>query len=171
MRGLSTTLAITVSTLCLLGSARAEPPSPESLERLYKLTRAEAMVDAVYDNMKGMMAQMRQQMDPGNKLPPERRRIMEKAADDAMNMVRADFTSQKLQLQFVNVYGETFTQEEVDGLIAFYASPVGQSFVAKLPQVTQKSMAYTQAQMQSLMPRLMKLMQDAAAEASKEAPK
>ena len=33
------------------------------------------------------------------------------------------------------------TQEEVDGLIAFYESPAGQAYIAKMPAVAQKSMA------------------------------
>ena len=31
--------------------------------------------------------------------------------------------------RYVQVYRETFSQEEIDGLIAFYQTPVGQYFV------------------------------------------
>lgn len=36
---------------------------------------------------------------------------------------------------------EIYTQEEIDGMIAFYGSPVGQSVVAKNPRLIKKSMS------------------------------
>ena len=33
------------------------------------------------------------------------------------------------------VYAETYTAEELEGLIAFYSSPVGQSVLAKAPEL------------------------------------
>lgn len=38
--------------------------------------------------------------------------------------------------QLVPVYDRIFTEAEIDGMLAFYASEVGQSVVKKLPQVT-----------------------------------
>lgn len=38
----------------------------------------------------------------------------------------------------IPIYRETFEQAEIDGLIAFYGSPVGQAFVNKMPTVSQK---------------------------------
>ena len=36
---------------------------------------------------------------------------------------------------------EIYTQEEIDGMIAFYGSPVGQAVVAKNPRLIKKSMS------------------------------
>ena len=55
---------------------------------------------------------------------------------------------------YLGIYRETFDQAEIDGLIAFYRSPIGQSFVRKMPAVVQRSMAVTQTQMQVVMPKL-----------------
>jgi hypothetical protein len=45
----------------------------------------------------------------------------------------------------VPVYDRNFTTEEIDGLIVFYSSPVGQKVLAKLPVVMQESMQLGQA--------------------------
>jgi hypothetical protein len=41
-------------------------------------------------------------------------------------------------------YSETFSQEEVDGLIAFYQSPAGKAYVEKMPTLLQKTMGQMQ---------------------------
>jgi len=40
----------------------------------------------------------------------------------------------------VPVYDRNFTDAEIDGMLAFYSSPVGQKMLAKLPVVLQESM-------------------------------
>ena len=52
----------------------------------------------------------------------------------------------------VQTYQHVFTQEEVDGLIAFYRSPVGRAWVAKMPQANQRLMELVQ---QQVMPRVL----------------
>ena len=65
----------------------------------------------------------------------------------------------------MQLYRDTFEQEEVDGLLVFYASPAGQAYVNKMPVVMQKSMALSQSLMQSIIPKMTAAMQDAIAEA------
>ena len=54
----------------------------------------------------------------------------------------------------MKLYAETFTQEEVDGLLAFYRSPAGVALLEKMPQVTQKSAAITQQRIAPLVEKL-----------------
>ena len=67
----------------------------------------------------------------------------------------------RLKPLYTKIYQDAFTQEEIDGLIAFYRSPAGMAYVDKMPLVTQKSMDL----MQSLMPPMMKRVQAAMAKA------
>lgn len=57
------------------------------------------------------------------------------------------------------IYRDSFDQSEVDGLIEFYKSPVGQSFVLKMPAVTQRAMLAAQTQMQRIAPKLQEVTQ------------
>jgi len=45
----------------------------------------------------------------------------------------------------VPIYERNFSEEEIDGMLTFYRSPVGRSVVVKLPQVTQESLAAGQS--------------------------
>ncbi|MBN9383186.1 MAG: DUF2059 domain-containing protein [Chitinophagaceae bacterium] len=53
--------------------------------------------------------------------------MKEVSPEDLVNMV-------------IPVYDRNFTDEEIDGMLAFYSSPVGQKVLAKLPVVLQESM-------------------------------
>ena len=58
------------------------------------------------------------------------------------------------------LYANTYTIEELKGMIQFYGSEVGQSIMQKLPIVTQKSMLMIQEKMQAIIPKGQKLIQD-----------
>ncbi len=48
---------------------------------------------------------------------------------------------EKYEPDMLSIYRESFTQAEVNELIAFYQSAVGRNFASKSPQIAQKSMA------------------------------
>ena len=54
----------------------------------------------------------------------------------------------------IPVYAKHFTNEELDGLIAFYESPVGAKTVRVMPQITREAMQIGQAWGQSLGPTI-----------------
>jgi hypothetical protein len=68
--------------------------------------------------------------------------------------VRDEFKWEKLKPMYIQAYRETFDQAEIDGLIAFYKTPVGQSYIKKTAVLSQKMKDATQAQLQSLLPRM-----------------
>jgi hypothetical protein len=63
------------------------------------------------------------------------------------------------------MYIDTFTQEEVDGLLAFYRTPAGRAMIEKMPILLGKMMQQTQARMQRLMPQIMQIAQESAKDA------
>jgi len=79
--------------------------------------------------------------------------------------MREELNWEKLKPMHVQLYRDTFEQEEIDGLLAFYRSPVGQAFVNKMPLVMQKAMAMGQSQMQAVIPKMKTAIESAIAEA------
>src|SRR5258708_5699631 len=66
---------------------------------------------------------------------------------------------QKMRPVFVKVYGDTYTEPEIDGILAFYKSPAGKAMVEKQPMLTSKMMTNMQAQMGEIMTKIQKLVQ------------
>jgi hypothetical protein len=71
----------------------------------------------------------------------------------------------KMKTMLVQVYADTYTEEEVDGILAFYKSPAGQAMLQKMPQLMQRSMAVSQQLMSDLMPEIQKMAKEAGEKA------
>lgn len=156
-------LAFAALLACL--NAHAAPASAESVENLLAATKVEAMMDTLYANMEQMMRQGTKQTVQGMQISPEQQSALDAVPTKFMAVMREEVTWEKLKPLYVQLYRETFEQEEIDGLIAFYASPSGQAFVNKMPVVLQKSMAISQSLMQSLIPKMTAAMKEAMTEA------
>ncbi len=66
---------------------------------------------------------------------------------------------------FTEIYQESFSQEEIDGLIAFYASPAGRAYIDKMPLVMQKTMTVMQSRMPAMIERMRAAREKALADA------
>jgi len=64
---------------------------------------------------------------------------------------------QKFKPAFIKIYDETFSAEEIQGLLAFYKSPAGRAFVDKLPVVMEHSAAAIQPIAVEAIPELPKM--------------
>ena len=158
-------LILVASLLCLALSAHAAPPSTESIETLLAATKVESLLGAVYSNMeKAMRAAMGQQL-AGKGLTSEQQRFLDTVPGRFTNILKDELSWSRIKPIYVQIYQESFTQEEIDGLVAFYQSPAGKAFVDKMPVVMQKSMAAMQSRLQPMMERMNTAVEQAIAEA------
>ena len=158
------TIVMLAAATMLSLSAAAQNASDATIERLMTVMRSEKMVEALQSSMDTIMdsAVKSTVTEP---LPPEQQRRMDTAVATIKETMHAEFTWDRLKPRFVSLYKETFTDEEIQGLIAFYESPAGQALLAKMPLLMQRSMALTQEQMRSMIPRMKSAIEDAAAQA------
>jgi uncharacterized protein len=155
--------------LLIVSFNHAAPASKESIETLLTVSKSESTVELMYGNIEQIMKQsMQQGMEQELKGKPpslEQQRMLDSMPAKFSAMVREEMSWAKLKPMYLQIYSETFEQADIDGLITFYSSPTGQAFINKMPEVMQKSMAVTQAQMKIMMPKMMAIIEQAAAEA------
>jgi hypothetical protein len=65
-----------------------------------------------------------------------------------------------MEPEYIKLYADTFTDEELDGIIAFYKSPAGISLIEKTPELTKQASALVQAKMVILQPQMKQLLED-----------
>lgn len=157
-------LAASLLLACCASLAHAAPPSAESVEKLLEVMRTQDVLDAVHAQLERVMRQGMQGALSGKTLTAAQRRALDALPRKLTAAMAPELSWPVLKPDFVRVYSEVYTQEEVDGMAAFYASPLGQGILAKMPQAMQRSMELTQARMVAAMPRL----QAAMAAAMKE---
>jgi hypothetical protein len=96
----------------------------------------------------------------------------QKARVDAFQKQLFDYIDSQLswksmQADYVDMYAQTFTEDEIDGMLAFYKSPAGTAMIAKTPELTQKSSAMAQKKLLAVAPQIQKMIQDFASTAGK----
>src|SRR4051812_30136832 len=146
----------------------AEPASPASVERLLAVAHTEELFRGVQERQRGVTESVLRQVEAsrarqGQPLSPEAQARMRAAADKAREAMLEEMGWDKLRPLIVKVYSESFSEEEIQGLIAFYVSPTGRMFVERMPQVTERTMRLIAERMGPMMQRLQRsIIEDAS---------
>ena len=144
--------------------AADNPPSEASIEQLLEVGQAHKLVDTMTAQMDGYMKQIMQQATQGQHITPEIQKGIDKREAEMMSMLKEMLDWDKLEPMYVRVYQKSFTQGEVDGMVAFYKTPIGQALLTKMPAVMQNTLNEMQQMMQPMMQRMQRMQQDVVAE-------
>jgi hypothetical protein len=138
--------------------ARADDAERKQLaEKLLLLTDIQRNTEKSFDMIKQMIAQQAQQAAARSGKAATGAQAAE--SNDMMDMVLKEFSWDKMKDDYIAIYAETFNEEELKGVIAFYESPTGKKFTEKQPELIQRSMMLSQKKMAEIMPKLQALQQ------------
>jgi hypothetical protein len=139
------------------------PPSDESLHRLMEMSQTQRLLDSVAGQVDaGMQAGMQQALK-GETLDADQRAVIDDMRTKIVAMFKEQYNWSKMEPLFIDIYRKSFTQSEVDGMIAFYSSPAGQAVITKMPLVMQNSMQMVQQQMGPMLEKMAAIEKDAIA--------
>lgn len=154
---------------CLLGTllnAHATPPTDQSIEQMMNVMQTEKMLNQMVAQMTAAMPkgieQGLQQSLHGKAITPEQKAKVDAFQKKLMAMFLEELSYAKTKDLYLQVYRETFTQEEVASIIAFYSTPGGRAMVEKMPAVMQKASALMQARLGPFAQKMQALMEDFA---------
>ncbi|WP_158543532.1 DUF2059 domain-containing protein [Dyella solisilvae] len=136
------------------------PPSDESIHQLLDVMQSRKLLDGMAAQMNGMMLKSAEQANNGAPLAPEEQKIVNRGVEKLADLVKQQIAWPQMEPMMLDIYRKTFTQKEVDDLVAFYKSPSGQAVIQKMPQVLQQTMAMTQAKMQTMLPQMRQISAD-----------
>jgi uncharacterized protein len=111
--------------------ARATPPSRQSVEKLADLTQVSRIRDDIVTQRGTMIENAVKQVLAGKPETVADRVELEACKIKIGSIVDETMSKAKIQGMFADIYAKNFTQEEVDGLIAFYSSPIGKVLAGK----------------------------------------
>jgi hypothetical protein len=135
------------AVLLLAGTAFADEASRKAkAEEVLKLTNSEQMMKQMIDRARAMQTARASKLD----LPEDQKAQAEALQNKIMQVISDRMSWEKLKPQFVQIYADTYTDEELDGIVAFYKSPAGQAMLAKMPEIMTKSMKVAQDAMQGV---------------------
>jgi uncharacterized protein len=145
-------------------SGTAAPPSEESIKQLLEVAQAHKLIDSVMTQMDLLMTQSIQQATQGQEIPPKMQKEIDKRQAEVVGLMKELLDWKKLEPMYVRIYQKSFSQQEVDGMIAFYKTPAGQAVIGKMPAVMQNTMDEMQQMMGPVMQKMQRIQQDIVTE-------
>lgn len=148
--------------------ATNDMPSEVSIKQLLETAQVRKLLDSVMTQMDTMLQQTMKQATQGRKVPPKVQKDIDKREAEMMAILKEILDWGKLEPMHVRVYQKSFTQQEVDGMIAFYQTPAGHAVITKMPLVMQNTMNEMQEMMGPVIQKMQKMQQDVIAELKAE---
>ncbi|MBJ9958341.1 DUF2059 domain-containing protein [Acinetobacter courvalinii] len=145
-----------------------QPASKDSVKELLKITKSEQFLGQMSPQINNMMHSSIEKFTQGKQLTTKQELALVNYSQELGKIMQEELTWAKLEPEMIKIYAEEFTQEEVDGMIQFYKTPVGQSTIDKMPIVMQKSMQVGYKQMDAITPKIMQAAEKFAKEMQAE---
>ncbi len=147
----------------VVASAKAAPPSDQSIEQMMGAMQVQLMVDQMLTQMDaGMRTGMEQglQQSMKGKAPTDAQKAQIGDFQKKLSgIIKDELSFAKMRDIYLQVYRETFTQDEINSIIAFYSSPAGKAMVEKVPVAMQKAGTLMQARIGPMTQKLQAMME------------
>jgi uncharacterized protein len=145
-------LFVTICIIALTSTALSadEASRKEAVLKLLEVTNTRNMLDQVTKSVEGMMKQQVETVSAD--LSPEGREVLEGVRKESMKWWSENFSWDQMKDMYTNMYTQVFTEDEINELVQFYQSPLGQKILKKMPELTQAIMQTNQAVVQKKMP-------------------
>ncbi|MDX2186697.1 MAG: DUF2059 domain-containing protein [Opitutaceae bacterium] len=152
---------------CLFAMAAAQSlfgstdkPSVSSVKELLLLSDSPRMIEMSKGQLAAMAGGPIQQALQGKAITPNIKKIVEGSGAAMMEKLNAEMTWETFEPIFVDIYQSMMTQEEVDGIVAFYKTPAGKAMIKKMPALMQASGQRLQQHLGPVMQKLQAIQQE-----------
>lgn len=137
-------------------------PSEESLRRLLDVMQAKQLVTAMSQQVDAMYQGMINKALEGKTVTSEQEKVIQASRVKMMNIMKEVLSWESMEQLYLKVYADTFTQDEIDSMTAFYSSPAGHAVIVKLPLAMKNSMTEMQERMRQVVPKIEQLAKQTA---------
>jgi uncharacterized protein len=142
----------------------AAPASDAAIKQLLSVTQAQRVIEAMRSNLDSVMNNAIQQALQGKTPTPAQQQAIARMKKRMVGVMKEELAWEKLEPIYLRLYKDSFTEEEIAGMLAFYKTPAGQAVIYKMPGLMQKTMQEVQKTVAGLSPQMQKIQQDFVAE-------
>ncbi len=142
-----------LALLCL--PVLADQASKEAkVEELFKLMRLERALNQTMEIVMGQMKASAMQRLLGLNMPGELQQEVELLQREMGTVLDRHMGWNAIKADYLQIYGEAFSEEELDAILAFYRTPAGQALVERQPQMMERSAVVVQRKMEQATPEV-----------------
>ena len=159
----STLLVLSICTAALAPLAHADEASHRAkVEEMLRLTKTEAGLHDQLTNLQTRVGELAKQQFNLPSPTAEQTASITEYQGKVQQITTEEVGWEQVRPIIIKLYSDSFTDADLDGIIAFYKSPAGEALVAKMPQVANKTTATVQDRIKELQPKLATLTQSYA---------
>ena len=158
-------LLIVLTLVFSFGVSAKEMSSHDSVEKLLLLMKQDQLLNQTFDQIKPMVLQQFQQTN----ISTEQSQIMDKYMDKILDVMKEEMSWDKIKEDYIQIYMSVYTEAEIQELITFYQSPIGQKMIDNMPMLMQKSMVISQKCLKNILPKIQALSLEMATEITNSA--
>jgi hypothetical protein len=145
-------------------AANSAPASDASIREMLELTNARQLLDNMKGQINTMMGNAIHDAVRNQTVTPERQAILDRMAAK-MSAVATDMINwDQLMPIYLRTYRESFTQDEIDGVIKFYKSPAGKAYTKKLPVAMQNVFVEMQGSIKAMQEKMLAIQKESLQE-------
>lgn len=150
----------------LLSSATAvaAPASDGSIRELLVVTKVQTLLDGLRTQIDLSMNRVMQEALKGKVPTARQHQAIANMKSRIAALVQGEFAWEKLEPTYLRLYRESFTEEEVAGMLSFYKTPAGQAVINRMPVLTQNFMVEAERMLSETAPHMQKIQDDFIAE-------
>lgn len=135
--------------------ARADEASKQAkVKELFAVMHMDHNLDRMMSAMQRQVQVTAQSAPGAETLTPEKKKLQDEFVTNSMKVVEANFGWTVLEPAYVKLYSDTYTEAELDGILAFYKSPAGQAMLAKTPELASGVMEIVHSRMGDFQPKM-----------------
>ncbi len=161
-------ICATLLLAAVASAAHAEAPSQQSIDRLLEVMQVNRTLESMRGQIESVTRSSMLSALKDRQVTDKDRAILDRFREKLATIMAEELSPAQHLATIRQVYSEAYTQDEVDRLIALYASETGQLLVNKVPLVTQKAMQLVQDRMPAMVERVRRAMLEVQAEIKAE---
>jgi uncharacterized protein len=145
-------LVLSFATICPVQSLLADDAGKKAqIEELLGLLNIDKMTEQALAQLPQQIKSMAPSGDPA---------VAQAFLEKMTPIIQERMSYAKLKPEYVRIYSEVLTEDEVSASLRFYKSPEGQSLLKKMPQLMNRSMEVGQKAFADLMPDIQRVMEE-----------
>ncbi|MGA9235944.1 MAG: DUF2059 domain-containing protein [Desulfobacterales bacterium] len=152
-------------SLCIASLGYADSQTHrQAAEEVLRLTKVDKMLGPLVDQIQQVQIQQLQQMNLSREAYSAAQRYLQRIND----LVAREMQWQEIKNDYIGLYTDAFTEQELHQLIQFYSTPLGRKVVDKMPVLMEQSMQLGQKKMMNIMPEIQALSEEMIQEIQKQ---
>ncbi|HUN56219.1 MAG TPA: DUF2059 domain-containing protein [Smithella sp.] len=153
-------ITVTLLIISIATTAMAVPASENSIKQLLAVTQAQKLSEKAQDQVNTTMDKLIQQALNGRVPTASQQQAITRMKDRLIALMQKELAWEKMEPVYIRLYKESFTEEEVAGMISFYQTAAGKAVINKLPVLMQKVMQEMQKIIIEAVPEMNKIEKD-----------